>query len=186
DGPFVVLHHLDLERDSRRPRAPELGGRERSGEQQGTFGARARLGQHLSGQRSERESGIDELVRQAVGCESTALADRVEADLLGVADAVVELGEGLAVVEVRGMNDVSGSPQLVGKREESARLTVCVVEEQYLGHEAPSTKVVDSQAVRSASIVAVGTIPSTCRASSASSVTNASACSWVSAMYSAS
>ena len=38
----------------------------------------------------------------------------------------------------------------------------------------------------SASIVAVGTTPSTRRASSVSRVTNASACSWVSAMYSAS
>jgi hypothetical protein len=37
----------------------------------------------------------------------------------------------------------------------------------------------------SASIVAVGTIPSTWRTSSVSRVTNASACSWVSAMYSA-
>jgi hypothetical protein len=38
----------------------------------------------------------------------------------------------------------------------------------------------------SASIVAVGTTPSTWRTSSVSRVTNASACSWVSAMYSAS
>jgi hypothetical protein len=43
-----------------------------------------------------------------------------------------------------------------------------------------------TQAVRSASIVAVGTIPSTRRASSASRVTNASACSCVRPTYSAS
>ena len=43
-----------------------------------------------------------------------------------------------------------------------------------------------AQAVRSASIVAVGTIPSSRRASSASRVTNASAWSWVRATYSAS
>ena len=103
-------------------------------EQQGALGARARLGQHLSGQRAEREAGIDELVRQAVGGEPTALGDRLEADLLGVADALVEVGEGLAVVEVRGVDDVPGSSQLVGEREESAGLPVCVMEQQYLGH----------------------------------------------------
>src|SRR5439155_23428575 len=134
------LHHVDLERDSRRPRAPELGGRESSVKQQGTLGARARLGQHLSGHRSERESAIDELVRQAVGGESTALPYRREADLLREADTLIEVGEGLAVVEVRRMNDVSGSSQLVGEREEPAGLTLCVVEQQYLGHDAPPTR----------------------------------------------
>jgi hypothetical protein len=43
-----------------------------------------------------------------------------------------------------------------------------------------------SQAVRSASIVATETTPSTARASPASRVTNASACNCVSATYSAS
>jgi hypothetical protein len=54
---------------------------------------------------------------------------------LRVADALVEVGEGLAVVEVGSVNNVSGSSQLVGEREESAGLTLCVVEEQYLGHD---------------------------------------------------
>ena len=34
------------------------------------------------------------------------------------------------------MNDVSGSSQLVGEREESSSLALCVMEEQYLGHDA--------------------------------------------------
>jgi hypothetical protein len=54
--------------------------------------------------------------------------------LLGVANAVVEGHEGLAVVEIRGMNDVSGSSQLAGESEESFGLSLCVVKEQDLGH----------------------------------------------------
>lgn len=61
--------------------------------------------------------------------------DRPEANLLRVADAVVEVGEGLAVVEIGGVNDVSGSSQLLGEREESFSPAPCVMEQQYLGHD---------------------------------------------------
>src|SRR5215218_3055018 len=37
--PLVGLHHVDLERNSRRPRAAELGGRESGAKQQGSFRA---------------------------------------------------------------------------------------------------------------------------------------------------
>src|SRR2546426_3620159 len=126
-SPFVVLHHVDLERDSRRPRAPELGGRDSSVKQQGTLGARARLGQHLSGHHPEREPAIDEFVRQALGGESTALEDRVEPDLLRVADALVERSERLAVIEIRGMDSVSGCAKLVREGKESGRLPLGMV-----------------------------------------------------------
>src|SRR5206468_8748728 len=86
--------------------------------------------------RAERETGIDEPVRQLGGCAKTALLNRPEANLLRVADALVQVGEGLAVVEIRGMNDVSGSSQLVGECEESAGLALCMVEQQQLGHDA--------------------------------------------------
>ena len=36
------------------------------------------------------------------------------------------------------MNDVSGSSQLVGEREESSSLALCVMEQQYLGHDTRS------------------------------------------------
>ena len=88
-GPLVVLHHVDLEGDSRRPGGAELRGWESSAEQQRSLGTMTRLGQHLRGQRSEREPGIDEIVRQAIGGESTALLNRPEANLLRVADALV-------------------------------------------------------------------------------------------------
>ena len=109
---------------------PELGGRESSVKQQCSLGAWARLGQHLRGHYPEREPGIDELARQAIRGESTALCNRPEANLPRVADALVEVGEGLAVVEVGGVNNVSGSSQLVGELEESSSLALRVMEQQ--------------------------------------------------------
>jgi hypothetical protein len=41
----------------------------------------------------------------------------VEADLFGVANAVSEFGEGLAVVEIWGVNNVSGSAEFIGEGE---------------------------------------------------------------------
>ena len=61
--PLVGLHHVDLERNSRRPRIAELGGRESGAEQQGSFCTGTRLGKLLCGHRAEREPGIDKLVR---------------------------------------------------------------------------------------------------------------------------
>jgi len=85
------------------------------------------LGEPLRWHHPEREAGIDELGRQAIGGESTAFSKGVEAELLGVANALVEGRERLAVVEVGGVNDVSGSSQLVSEREESGCLSLCVV-----------------------------------------------------------
>src|SRR5437773_8047251 len=62
-APLVVLHHVDLEWNSRRPRAAELRSRESGGKQQRALAARARLGKLLRGHRAERESGIDKFVR---------------------------------------------------------------------------------------------------------------------------
>ena len=46
---LVGVHHVDLDRDVPRPGAAELGGRNTGVKQQGSFRARTRLGQHLSG-----------------------------------------------------------------------------------------------------------------------------------------
>jgi hypothetical protein len=89
----------------------------------------------LRRQRPEREAGVDDFVRQAFSGESAAPDDRVEADLLGVANAVGEFGEGLAGVEIRGMSDVSGSTKFLGEREAAGRQSMCVMEEQKLTHE---------------------------------------------------
>jgi len=51
--------------------------------QHGSLRAGTRLGKHLRRHRPEREPCIDDRVRQAVGDESAALDDRLEADLFG-------------------------------------------------------------------------------------------------------
>src|ERR1700676_677225 len=97
---LVGLHHVDLERDARstRPVTVEFGGWDSRVKEQGPFGTPTRLHQHLCRQHPEREPGVDEFVGQAVGGESTALDDRVEADLLAIADTVDEFGEGFSVI----------------------------------------------------------------------------------------
>ena len=79
-------------------------------------------------------AGIDHLVGQALGGSFTALDDGAEADLLGIADAVVELGERLAVVEVRGVNHVPGSAQLSGEGEAPLRQALRMMKDQELSH----------------------------------------------------
>jgi hypothetical protein len=105
--------------------------------QQGSPGAWTGLGQHLRGQHPQREPGIDDFARQVLRREPAALDDRVEANLLGVADALVELGEELAVVEIRGVNDVAGSAEFIGEREASRRESLRVVEHK-LSHADPA------------------------------------------------
>src|SRR5205823_12143207 len=80
------------------------------------------------------EPAVDELVRQALGGKPAALGDRAEADLLGVADAVVELGERPPVVEIRSVDRVPRCAKLVREGEEARGLSLRVVKEQNLGH----------------------------------------------------
>jgi hypothetical protein len=84
-------------------------------------GAGARLGQHLRREHPEREPGVDDVVRQAVRGKAAALEDRAEADLFGVPDAVRELGEGPALVEIGRVNDVSGRAELLDEGEAPGR-----------------------------------------------------------------
>jgi hypothetical protein len=103
-------------------------------EQQGSPGARSGLGQHLRRHSPEREAAVDELVGQALGREAPALDDRLEADLTRVGHALGAVREGLAVVEIRDMDDVSGGAELLGEGEAPGGQPVDVVEEQHLGH----------------------------------------------------
>src|SRR5438128_742094 len=52
------------------------------------------------------------------------------------------------------MNDVSGSSQLVGERQESGCLSLCVVKEQYLGHHGIHNTVSLRRPDRNTSVVA--------------------------------
>jgi DNA-binding SARP family transcriptional activator len=63
-----------------------------------------------------------------------ALEERVEADFTGVGHPLVELREGLAVVEIRKVDDLPGGAKVVGEGEAAVREPVHVVEEQHLGH----------------------------------------------------
>ena len=63
-------------------------------------------------------SRIDKFRRQVLGRGAAALQDRVEADLSGVVNALVDRAEGLALLAIRRVNDVPGSPELVGERDD--------------------------------------------------------------------
>ncbi len=64
---------------------------------------------------------------EALSSEPTSVEDRIEADLLGVANALIERCERLALVEIRGVNRVPGCAEFVGERKESGCLSLCVV-----------------------------------------------------------
>ena len=87
-----------------------------------------------AGSTPSEKPGIDDFVRQAVSGESAALDDRVEAHLFGVANAVFELGEGLAVVKIRHVHDVSGIAESIGEGEAPSLQAVRVMKEQNLSH----------------------------------------------------
>src|SRR5216683_2679392 len=102
--------------------------------QQGSSRSWPGLGEHLRRQHTQREAGIDDFIRQAVGGTLAALDDRVETDVLRVANAFGELGEGLSVVEIRREHDVSGSPEPVGESQAPTGQAVGVMKEQNLSH----------------------------------------------------
>ena len=114
--------------------AAELRGWEAPAEQQRSLRTWFRLGEHLRRQHSEREPAVDDAVGQAVGSGATTLADRFEADLPGVADALVDVGERVAVVEIRRVHDVPGGAEPLGKGEDSRRQPLRMMKEENLGH----------------------------------------------------
>ena len=103
-------------------------------EQQGSLRARPRLGQHLRGQHAEREAGVDDAVGQALGGEPATLDDRVEADLLGMADALVEGLERCAVVEIGHGDVMPRGAQLAGERADAVGEALGVLEQDDVGH----------------------------------------------------
>jgi len=103
-------------------------------EQEGAPGAWTRLGQHLRRHAPEREPGVDEVLGQVFGSHLAALEDGVESDQLRVGHAVLDLVEPLALVQVRGVDDMPGRAELVGERDHPGGQTLGVVEEQDLSH----------------------------------------------------
>jgi hypothetical protein len=103
-------------------------------EQQRSPGAGAGLGEHLGRQHPEREAPVDDLVRQVFRRDTPALDDRVEADLLRVAHPLVEVAEGVTLVQVREMHDMAGGAKVVREGTAPGRQPVRMVEEQDLRH----------------------------------------------------
>jgi len=103
-------------------------------EQHRAAGARARLGQHLRREHAERAPEVDELRRQRLRREASALDDGVEAHLLRVRHAVVEDAEHAAVVQVGHVHDVAAAPQLLRELPHALGEPVRVVEHDHLRH----------------------------------------------------
>src|SRR5215203_901398 len=138
--PLVALHHVNLERDARRPRVAELGERKGRVEQQRPLRAAAVLGEPLGRGGAEREASVDEAPGQGVGRGYATTRDRRESHLAGVADAVLERVERLALIEIRSMDGMPGGAKLVREGQEAGRLSLRVVKEQYLRHGGQPTR----------------------------------------------
>jgi hypothetical protein len=93
------------------------------------------LGEELRRHAAEREARVDELVGQTFCRCAAAIEDRPEADFARIADAVVDRVERVAVVEIGGVDRVSGCAQLVGERLDAVRQSLRMVEQEYLRHE---------------------------------------------------
>ena len=93
-----------------------------------------RLRQSLRRQHAQGEACIDDVGRQISGCVRTAADDLRKADLLRVGHTLPEIAERAAVIEVRRMDGMAGCPQIVGKRQESRRLSLGVMEQEYRCH----------------------------------------------------
>ncbi len=90
------------------------------------------MGELLRRHHPERQTGVDEFGRQTLGGNDASLENRLEPDLSGVADAFVELGERVAVVEIRGVDDVPGGAEFIGERETPRRQSLRMMEQQQL------------------------------------------------------
>ena len=88
-----------------------------------------------AGDDPEREARVHELGREVASRVHPALEDHAEADLLGVGDALVEVGEGSPVVEVGKVHDVALCAEVVGEGVAAGREAEGVVEQQHVGHE---------------------------------------------------
>jgi hypothetical protein len=143
-GPFVPLVHVDLERNTVRPGAVELGRREGCAEEQRALCARACLRERLRRHDAEREPGVDDPSRQAFGGGLAPLEDRAEAGLSRVTDAVFEVVEGVALVEVRRVHDMPAGAELISEGEHAGCEALRVMKEHDLGH-GGSLKVAEQQ-----------------------------------------
>ncbi len=134
DEQGVRVHPVHLDRDAVRPGGAERGHRDAGVEQQRAVGSRPRLRELLGGEHAEREAGVDQVFGQAIDRAGAAIDHLREADLLRVAQPLLEGAEGAAVEEVWGVHGVPGAAQLIGEGDDARGQSEGVVEEHYLGH----------------------------------------------------
>jgi hypothetical protein len=128
------IHRVDLHGHTIGPGAAELRGRQARVIQERTSGAGPRLRERLRGHAAEREPGVHDVDRQPGRELRAAVDDALEAGLARVRDALVDVVERVAVVEVGRVDGVAGLAQLVGEGQEPRRLPLRVMEEQHGRH----------------------------------------------------
>ena len=129
----ICVHPVYLRRNASRPRPELLDGYE-GVEEQPAACARARLRELLRRQHAERETAVDEIVRQSIGLAHAAVEDLHEPDFVHVRETLLDACERLALEEIRRVHRVTRPSQLVRERMEARRLALSMVEEQYVGH----------------------------------------------------
>ncbi len=105
---------MDLDRNAF-GQATELGRRDAGVEQQGALGSGPGLGQLLRRQHAQREPGVDQFGRQALGGLDSAFEQGAEALLLGEPHPFVQVVKGPAFVKVRGVDGVPALTQSLGE-----------------------------------------------------------------------
>jgi hypothetical protein len=97
--------------------------------------ARTRLCELLRREDAERETAVDELVRQRLrGALATGENLVRKPEFLGVAHPLLDRRERPAVKEIWRVDGVAARPQLVREGVEASGLTLRVVEQQHVGH----------------------------------------------------
>src|SRR5262245_56270104 len=132
--PVVVLHGVDLERNTGGPRASVVLQRNAAVEEKRTARAGAGHGELLRWHRPEREAGVHDVRGELIRGADAAVGNRVEPGPVGVGYALVQLGEGLAVIQIWRMDGVPRGAQLVGERPHAGREPQCVVEQEDRRH----------------------------------------------------
>jgi hypothetical protein len=88
----------------------------------------------LRREHSERKAGIDQLGGQPIDRLDATLDHLAEADLLGMADPLLDGGERAAIEEIGRVHGVPGKAQFVGERNDAGCQPQRVVKEHNFSH----------------------------------------------------
>ncbi len=96
-------------------------------DQQRPSRAWAGLSQLLCRHRTQREPRVHQPVIKTLSSVQTPLQDRAEPGLPRVADALIEIGEGMPVVQVGDVDGVASGSKFIGEHLHPNRQPLCVV-----------------------------------------------------------